>query len=97
MFSFCSSLKKIPDISLWNIDNVSQMNFMFFKCESLSSLPDLSKWNISKVENTFCMFSKCPLLSSLPKFNFNESDVNSESNETKKAINELLKKILDDN
>ena len=97
MFSFCSSLKKIPDISLWNTDNVSQMDFMFFKCESLSSLPDLSKWNISKVENMYCMFSKCPLLSSLPKFNFNESDVNSESNETKKVINELLKKILDDN
>ena len=43
MFSGCSSLSSLPDISKWNTSNVTDMSCMFFGCSSLSSLPDISK------------------------------------------------------
>ena len=43
MFSVCKSLVSLPDISKWNIKNVTNMNLMFVGCNSLISLPDLSK------------------------------------------------------
>ena len=46
MFSYCSSLSSLPDISKWNTSKVNNMNDMFRYCSSLSSLPDISKWNI---------------------------------------------------
>ena len=45
LFFGCSSLKSLPDISKWNINNVTDMHALFTKCSSLSSLPDISKWN----------------------------------------------------
>ena len=42
MFSECSSLSSLPDISKWNTNNVINMSFMFSECKSLSSLPDIS-------------------------------------------------------
>jgi len=51
LFYNCSSLKSLPDISKWNMNNVKNIFSMFYKCSSLESLPDISKWNISNVNN----------------------------------------------
>jgi len=49
LFSDCSSLESLPDISKWNTNNVTEMIFLFYGCSSLKSLPDLSKWNTNNV------------------------------------------------
>ena len=59
MFSLCSSLSSLPDISKWNTNNVTDMSNMFSRCKSLSSLPDISNWNIDNVENFDNMFGGC--------------------------------------
>ena len=59
MFRRCSSLSSLPDISKWNINNVTSMLGMFEGCSSLSSLPDISKWNINNNISTFHMFNEC--------------------------------------
>jgi len=51
MFTGCSSLISLPDLSKWNTNNVTKMIYMFRGCSSLISLPDLSKWNTNKVKN----------------------------------------------
>ena len=62
MFSGCSSLLSLPDISNWNTNNVIDMSAMFFECSSLSFLPDISKWNTDKVTDLNNMFSWCKSL-----------------------------------
>ena len=57
MFSGCSSLLSLPDISKWNTNNVTNMSGMFSGCSSLLSLPDISKWNTNNVTNMSYMFS----------------------------------------
>ena len=32
MFYGCSSLSSLPDISNWNTNNVTDMNYMFYEC-----------------------------------------------------------------
>ena len=59
MFSECSSLKKLPDISKWNASSVMEMVNMFSDCSSLESIPDLSKWDLSNVTNNNNMFQGC--------------------------------------
>ena len=49
IFSDCSSLSSLPDISKWNTNNVTNMSYMFYECSS--SLPDISKWNTNNVTN----------------------------------------------
>ena len=49
LFFNCSQLKTIPDISNWNIENVTNISFMFKKCTSLKYLPDISKWNTKNI------------------------------------------------
>ena len=66
MFSYCSSLLSLSDISNWNTNNVIYMNNMFDRFSSLISLPDISKWNTNKVTNMSNMFYKCSSLISLP-------------------------------
>ena len=51
MFSGCSSLLSLPDISNFNTSNVNNMYRMFYGCNSLISLPDISKWNTSNLIN----------------------------------------------
>ena len=41
MFSGCSSLNSLPDISKLNTQNVTTMDSMFHDCRSLNSLPDI--------------------------------------------------------
>ena len=49
MFSGCSSLISLSDISKWNTNNVKYMSEMFSKCSPLISLPDISKLNTNTV------------------------------------------------
>ena len=57
MFSWCVQLSSLPDISIWNTNNVTDMSYMFYECIQLSSLPDISKWNTNNVINMKGMFS----------------------------------------
>ena len=47
LFSKCSSLQELPNISKWNINNVFAISGMFNQCSSLKTLPDISKWDIN--------------------------------------------------
>ena len=42
MFYNCESLSSLPDIDLWNINNVIDISCMFYNCKSLLYLPDIS-------------------------------------------------------
>ena len=66
MFEGCISLTSLPDISKWNISNVTNMSNMFYQCESLKEIHDISKWSTSKVENMSYLFYGCKSLISLP-------------------------------
>ena len=80
MFSGCSSLSSLPDISKWNTNNVNNMSGMFSGCSSLSSLPDISNWNTNNVKNMSIMFNGCSSLSSLPFISkWNTNNVNNMS------------------
>ena len=56
IFSDCSSLKSLPDISKWNTNNVTNVSYMFYNCKALLSLPDISKWNTINVTDMKYMF-----------------------------------------
>ena len=74
MFSNCTSLISLPDISELNTYYVTDMSYMFRNCSSLSSLSDISKWNTDNVTNMSGMFCDCLSLTSLPdisKWNIN--------------------------
>ena len=66
MFSGCSSLISLPDISKWNTNSVNDMNSIFSRCSSLISLPDISIWNTNNVNYMNNMFEECTSLISLP-------------------------------
>ena len=53
-------------IKLKGINNVTNMNGMFYECLSLSSLPDISKWNTNNVNDMSNLLYRCLSLSSLP-------------------------------
>ena len=80
MFSECSSLLSLPDISKLSTNNINNMSSMFYKCSSLLSLPDISKWNTINVNDIRGIFYNCISLSSLPdisKWNVNKvNDMN---------------------
>ena len=66
MFSDCSSLIELPDISKWDTKNVTNMSGMFNNCSSLKELPDISNWNMNNVTSLILIFSQCILLKELP-------------------------------
>ena len=43
IFSNCSSLLFLPDISKWNTSKVTEMKVLFADCSLLLSLTDISK------------------------------------------------------
>ena len=59
MFYECNSITSLPDISIWNTNNVTNMSSMFNGYRSLLSLPDISKWNTNNVTNMKDMFKRC--------------------------------------
>ena len=58
MFSGCSALTSIKNLSNLNTGNVEIMEYMFAKCFLLTSL-DLSNFNTKKVTSIAGMFQKC--------------------------------------
>ena len=46
MFSECSSLSNLPDISKWNTNNVTDMDSMFNGCFSLLNFPNNYNYGI---------------------------------------------------
>ena len=49
MFFNCFCLKSLPDISDWNLKNITSFYAMFYNCISLISLPDISKFDQEKL------------------------------------------------
>ena len=39
MFTGCNSLNNLPDISIWDTNNVKDMNYMFDGCSLLNNIP----------------------------------------------------------
>ena len=77
MFSDCTSLKYLPDISKLNISNVIDISFMFYNCNSLQYLPDISSWDTSRVINMRGLFAECKSLLYLPDISkWNVSNAN---------------------
>ena len=66
IFSNCSSLIILPDISKWDTFNVIDMSKIFYNCRNLSLLPDISKWNIINVVDMNKMFYNCLSLTKIP-------------------------------
>ena len=56
IFSYCSSLSKIPNISLWNQNNEFNITRIFDHYSSLIELPDISKFKI-KIDNDLFIYS----------------------------------------
>ena len=65
VFSGCSSLKSLPDISKWNISKVKDMSYAFADCNSLEILPDISKWDTSDAIKMNYLFKNYTSLKSL--------------------------------
>ena len=57
------------DVSSWNTDNVTNMEYMFYNCYNLTSL-DLSNFNTNNVININSMFDGCINLERLDLSNF---------------------------
>ena len=66
IFTECSKLTDLPDISKWNTNNVTNMSCIFNGCSSLTKLPDISKWNTNNVTNMNNIFDGCVSLIKLP-------------------------------
>ena len=66
LFTGCSSLKSIPDISKWNITKVRDLHYLFSGCSSLQFLPDISIWDTENVIDIFGLFYGCNSLTVLP-------------------------------
>ena len=70
LFCGCSSLKYLPDISKWNISNVTNLFGIFYECSSLYCLPDISKWNTQNVTDMiFSYFRSLFYLLDISKWN----------------------------
>ena len=39
LFHKCSNLTSLPDISKWNINNVTKMEKIFYECKKLNNIP----------------------------------------------------------
>ena len=78
MFSRCSSLSSLPDISKWITNKVTNISYMFYGCSSLSSLPDISKWNTYNVNYMDNMLYGCSntIFSKFIKSKFDEALLN---------------------
>ena len=80
VFSNCSSLKKLPDISKWNTGKCKDMSCMFENCISLIAMPNISKWDVHNVEKINKMFHKCSSLIFLPDIdNWNYKEIKADN------------------
>ena len=66
LFSWCSGLQNVifgkNDADLWNLENCSDISFMFYTCKGMTDGSCLSKFKTSKklttLNNTFCRLEK---------------------------------------
>ena len=70
---FKDIIEKI-DISKWNVNNVTNMKYMFFECINFTG-KGLEKWDVSKVEDMFNMFYACEKFTGKSIENWNVSNV----------------------
>ena len=76
MFSNCTTLVSLPDISKLDITKFTKLSYMFNNCQSLISLPEISKWDTSNIIYMDVIFKCCKSLISLPDIsNWNTSNV----------------------
>ena len=47
------------DISSWDVSNVTDMSYMFYKCFNFNQ--DISNWDVSNVKTLNFIFYKCPI------------------------------------
>ena len=60
LFSGCSSLISIPDISKWNTKNITNLEKMLSGCISLTHFPNITSWSVEKNRNkTDEIFKDC--------------------------------------
>ncbi len=59
MFYNCSGAAFNPDVSNWDVSNVTDMQIMFRSCSGAAFNPDVSAWDVSNVENMSNMFYGC--------------------------------------
>ena len=57
---------KILKIKLIGINNITNMECMFYECSSLESISNISKWNTGDISNMEFMFYGCNSLKTLP-------------------------------
>ena len=50
MFSYCSNLKIIKNVENWQLPNIQDVAYMFYKCAKLDV--DLSNWDLTKIKNS---------------------------------------------
>ena len=65
MFSDCSSLQSVGDLSGWDVNSITDFGRMFYNCPSLQSVGDLSGWDVSSATNISSMFYNCSSLQSV--------------------------------
>ena len=61
-----NKLDNFLSIDLTNINNITDMSYMFYNCSSLLSLPNISKINTKNISNMCFLFYNCSILISLP-------------------------------
>jgi len=61
MFGFATAFN--GDLSLWNVSEVTEMQFMFVNATAFNG--DLSRWDVSKVTNMLRMFYRATTFNGL--------------------------------
>ena len=56
----------ILEIKLKDINNITDMSYLFYNCKTLIALPDISKWNTGKITDMSYIFSACEKLIPFP-------------------------------
>ena len=56
---------ELIEITLKDIDKITDMSYLFDGCKSLLALPDISEWDTSKITNMCALFNGCVFLISI--------------------------------
>ena len=76
MFYQCFSLTNLPSISKWDIQNITDISFMFYNCKKLD-VSKITKWSINKVEEKINIFYGChinKIYKIIPNYKINKSN-----------------------
>ena len=66
MFSSCSSLISLPDISIWNTQKLINLKSIFVDCSLLNYIPNISKWKFNNKFKINNIFKGCDSLLIIP-------------------------------